>query len=192
MSTQTLTDRIKADAAAEVASIEAEAARTVAAIEAECQTTVAALREEAAAARTKKQAQQTLVATSKAKQAGKLAVQTAKRRHLDTIFAKAYDALVSAEAAQYEALIGGLAKARLPDSIAAVQSVIAPAGRVSETERVLSSLGITASVTGDEQLDAGFVLTTDDGVYDISFARVFADARPALETMVANEFLRTS
>lgn len=189
MSSTTLLDRIKADADAAVTAIQEEAAAEVAAIKADCTEKLTAVQAEAAARLEKAQAQQSLVATSKAKQEGKLMVQQAKRTNLDRLFAAVYDELRTLPAAEYVAFFSAHVARLLPATVSITQ-VVAPTDREAETKEILSQYALGDSLSSDASLLAGMLVTTTDGVYDISLERICADARPSLEMGIATEFLR--
>lgn len=188
MSTNTLIEKIAADAEVEVQKIAAAADQEVAQIQSESVAAVAALKETAAADLAKQKEQQTLVATARAKQAGKLQVQTAKRAALDTLFSEVFAEMVAQDAAAYVAFFTTQAKQILPADIKP-QTVLAPANRLTETADILAACNLAAPVEASDALQAGFIVTTADGLYDVSFERIFALQRPELEMAVVSQFL---
>lgn len=185
MSSNTLVAKITADTEAKVAAIKAEADAAVKEIEAETESRLAALEAEAAAALDKKQHQAELVITSKAKQESKIALQRAKRRAIDGIFNDVFKELTSLTSDEYVTFFGAQAKQLLPEGVK-VSKAVAPKSRNVETAKILESLGHTVEVGTDSRITAGLIAHTDDGVYDLSFDRVFAEKRAELEMEIVN------
>lgn len=186
MSSNTLVAKITADTEAKVSAIKAEAEAAVSALEAETTTAVAALEAEAAAALDKKKQQIELVITSKAKQESKIATQQAKRRAIDGIFADVFKELTSLSSDEYVSFFGAQAKQYLPEGVA-IDRVISPADRKVETAKILEGLGSTAELATDGRITAGLIAHTADGVYDLSFDRMFAEKRAELEMEIVNQ-----
>ena len=189
MATNTLIEKISAEAEAEVAKIKATANAEVEKIQVETESALEALRAEAATVLAKKKEQQELVATSKAKQEGKLKVQRTKRAKLDELFAGVYEELVGQSSDDYVAFFTAQAKQTLPDGVTA-PSVTAPQNRLDETKQILATLGLQAEIKGSDALSAGFIVTATDGVYDVTFNRIFELKRSELEMEVVSEFLK--
>lgn len=181
----TLVEKINADADAQVATIEAAAAADVAVIQKETQRVVQQLEDEAAVALSKKKKQIELVGTAKANQAAKISQQAAKREGIDALFAKVEAEVLQESGAAYVARYTKLAQAGLPQS-AEVLSVLAPAAKMAETKEILTTLGITVVAEASAAVRAGLIVTTTDGVYDVSFDRLLSDVRPALEMELAH------
>ncbi|MCA9367400.1 hypothetical protein KC887_04025 [Candidatus Kaiserbacteria bacterium] len=184
MSTSLLA-KIKADADARVADIKAASDAAVAKKQAATDADIATLRDAAAAALEKQKAQRELVVTSKAKQAHNLALQRAKRDALDEVFAEAFKQLCEQPSDAYIATYTKAWQEAVPAG-AVVTNVTAPAGRETETTAVLSAVGTTVTPVYSTAVKAGVVVTADQGVFDLTLDRRFADARPELEMEVVS------
>jgi vacuolar-type H+-ATPase subunit E/Vma4 len=185
MSSNTLVAKITADTEAKVAAIKAEADAEVKAIEAETESRLAALESEAAAALDKKRQQAELVIISKAKQESKIALQRAKREAIDGIFADVFKELTSLSSDEYVTFFGAQATQVIPQGVT-IKKVVAPKDRNVETAKIIENLGQTAPVGTDARITAGFIAHTDDGVYDLSFDRIFTEKRVELEMDIVN------
>ena len=188
MSTNTLIEKITAEAGAEAAKISAASEAQVAEVRRETEVALEALRSDAAATLKKKQEQQERVVVAKATQEGKLKLQEAKRTLLDEVFAEVATELVEQSADDYVAFFTKQAEAVVPKDIE-VSSVSAPSAREKETKDILGKLGIKADVTTDDSIKAGFIVNASDGVYDVTFHRLYSLIRPSLEMELATEFL---
>jgi hypothetical protein len=172
-----------------VAKVKADSAAEVAALKCETDSKIATLQAEAQIALQKKKQQLELVATSQARQAGNITLQTAKRKHIDALFAAAFAELIQQSSAEYVAYFTALAKAALPTDIE-VTSVQGPDSRETETTTILNELGISAPTTVVSTVTAGLIIFSEDGVYDISFDRMFAEKREELEMVIVNELVK--
>lgn len=186
MSQNTLIEKIQQNAQAEVDVIVTAQLAEVARIESETEKSIANLRQAHAEALKKKKAQVELVAISRAKQAGNIALQAAKRSAIDAIFDTAFAELRSLEPASYVAFYTKRCQATVPRD-AEVEVVLAPAERQTETQQILAASGLSGAVTVDKTVDAGLIVKTTSGVYDISLNRLFSQQRPDLEMMVVNK-----
>lgn len=186
MAGNALTEKIAADAAARVAEISTRADAEVASIEAARERELSALREAAAKHRERERAQRERVALSRARQAGNLRVQEAKRAGLDSLFATVFAELRDQPSERYVAAFKNLTAAALPEKVSVV-SVRAPGARQAETAEILAALSIDAPVSADDRISAGLMIEATDGVYDCTLDRRFAQARPELEAVVAEQ-----
>lgn len=186
MSENTLVEKIKQEAAATVAEIKAAGEAKVAIIKRETDAAVAALTETKQAALKKQLAHTELVTLAKAKQAGKIAVQTAKRFEVDAIFKEVATEITGLPKADYVSFFTKQAAAVMPQGVT-VKRVVAPTARVTETTAVLKELGLTDEVSADARLQAGFIVETEDGVYDITLDRLMSEVRAEVEM----EIIRT-
>lgn len=178
--TNSLVQKITTEAETEIATIAAEAQASVAEIQTETESVIQELQHDAQARLQKKKAQQELVATAKAEQTAKIAVQAAKRASIDALFAQVESKLLAETGAAYVARYTARAQAVLPTGVEVV-AVAAPVDREEETKEILTALGITTKATTDSSVRAGLIITTPDGVYDISFDRMMSEVRPSLE-----------
>jgi len=178
--TNTLVQKITTDADAAAAAIKAEAAAAVAVIEQETARVVEELTAQAETKLTKEKDQLELVILAKANQAAKIAQAAAKRTAIDELFAAVKASMLAESGAAYVARYTNCAKAVLPEGVT-VTGVAAPADKLAETKEITASLGITAEVTAASTVTAGLIISTTDGVYDISFDRIMSEARPNLE-----------
>jgi len=188
MSENTLIEKITADADAEVEVVKAQAESDAAVVVRETEDKIVALQADAAVLLEKKKKQMELVTTSRAKQAGNIALQNAKRTQIDSIFTSVFDEMVQQSTGDYVAFYTAKATEQLPKDVTAVK-VQAPASRLEETATILSSLQLDVTVESSNQLSAGLILFSQDGVYDISFDRLFAEKRAELEMVIANELV---
>lgn len=188
MSSVTLLEKIKKDAATAAEEIASTAAEEASVIERETEAAVKKLQEDHKAQLVRKKEQLERVAVSKAKQSNKIALQQAKRDQLDAVFAEVTKKLSGQSSDEYVAFFTRQAKSVLAEKVEAVR-VLAPANRVEETKSILGSLGISAEVTGDDSIVAGFVLHAKDGVYDVTLARLISEKRSELEMMVVEKVL---
>ena len=183
--TNSLINKITADADAQVTAIQAEAAASVAEVQKETERVIAKLQSEATAALAKKKSQLELVATAKAQQAAKIATAAAKREAIDALFAQVEAEVLSETGAAYVARYIKRAEAVLPKE-SEVVSIVAPADKATETKDILSALGIAGESTTSPSVRAGLIVTTKDGVYDVSFDRIMSEVRPTLEMDIVN------
>ena len=188
MSDITLIEKIKQDAALEVAEIKAEGDAKVEAVRRETDAAVTARKEAHSAALKKELAQAELVAVSKAKQAAKIALQSAKREEIDNAFVAVTEDIAGASAAEYVAFFAKYAAAIVPKD-AAVKRVAAPAARTAETTDILKELGLSGEVVADARIKAGLMITASDGVYDVTLARLINDKRAELEMEIVEKVI---
>tara|TARA_B100000508_G_scaffold74109_1_gene57690 strand:+ start:917 stop:1486 length:570 start_codon:yes stop_codon:yes gene_type:complete len=186
MSENTLIKKIKQEAEAKAEAILAVAATEVEAIERETKSAVAVIEAEQKTALEKEKSHRELVAVSKAKQAGNIALQQAKRSHIDSVFSEAHASIIGLSGSEYVAFFKAKAEVILPEKVEAA-AVKAPADKSSETAEILKSFGVSANVEADNSIDAGFILKTTDGVYDVTLRRLFAENRESLEMEVVNK-----
>ncbi len=186
MSTNPLITKINTDAKAKADAVLVEAKQTVGQIEQAMATAVADLESVAKDRLAKRMKQAELVALAKATQAGKLALQQAKRSYLDALFASVYTELSELSDTDYIALVTSIAANVLPADLQTVTVASYPSNRQALTESLLKTLHITAvTMQVDDSLDAGMILETADGVYDITLNRVFSERRTDLEIKIA-------
>lgn len=183
MSQTTLIQKIKDDAAAAVEVIKTAGATKVEAIQRATSDMVAAKKEAHKVALAKKLAHLELVSIAKANQASKIAVQKAKREEIDALFLATMNELAALPAAEYVALFTKLAGTIVPKGVPVI-AVVAPLTREAETKEILQALGVSADVTTDRQLQAGFIIYAADGVYDVTLARIVNEKRAELEMEV--------
>lgn len=183
--TNSLTTKITADADAHIATIVAGAAGSVAEVQKETERVIKQLQADAEVSLTKKTGQLELVATAKANQAAKIAAAAAKRSSIDGLFITVEATVLAETGATYVARYTKRAQAVLPEGVEVI-AVQSPADKSAETAEILSALGITAEVTSAATVRAGLIITTKDGVYDVSFDRMMSEARPDLEMELVN------
>jgi len=186
MSENTLVQKITTDTDAQVAQVKAEADAQVAVIQRETDKKIADLQAEAQTALQKKQQHLELVANSQARQAGNIALQTAKRKHIDALFSNVFADIVQQSSDEYVTYFTAQAKAMVPSDITIV-SVQAPESRQAETTKILNELSITAPISAVSTVTAGLIIFSEDGVYDVSFDRIFSEKRTELEMTIVNE-----
>jgi vacuolar-type H+-ATPase subunit E/Vma4 len=186
MSQNTLIEKIKNDAAQAVKDIKAQSVAEVDAINRAVEAEIAELRKRHEAELAKKTAHLELVAVSKAKQAGKIAVQSAKRKQIDAIIASVAKELAEQPTDDYVKLFTSLVGDIVPANVA-ITSVTAPKSRMVETATILSNAGLTGEVTTEGNFLAGLIITSDDGVYDVTLERLMNDKRAELEMVVVNK-----
>jgi vacuolar-type H+-ATPase subunit E/Vma4 len=183
--TNSLIQKITADADVKVTAINAEAAASVAEVQKETERVIAELQSEATASLTKQKAQMELVATAKAEQTAKIATQAAKREAIDALFVKVEADVLAESGAAYVARYTKRAEAVLPKGVEVV-SIVAPADKAAETKEILTALGITTEAAVSPSVRAGLIVTATDGVYDVSFDRLLSEVRPTLEMELVN------
>lgn len=188
MSQNTLIEKIKKDGEAAVAEIMAAGQAEVDSIQRETDESVVALVEAHKISLEKKLAQMELVALAKAKQEGNIAVQRAKRDEIDGLFAEVVSELESQNETEYVSFFKKFAEEIIPHG-AKVEHVHAPAKRVEETESILKKLSLEGKVVKDNALKAGFILHTDDGVYDVTLNRLLAEKMSELEASVFSKLV---
>jgi vacuolar-type H+-ATPase subunit E/Vma4 len=188
MSENTLIQKITADADTQVEVVQKQAEAEVAVIVRETKSKVATLQSDAAAQLEKKKQQRELVATSRAKQASNIAVQNAKRTQIDAIFQQVFADLVGQSAEEYVSFFTTQAAAVIPKDVT-ITKIQAPAARLEETSKILATLNISAEVVTTSQVSAGLIAFAQDGVYDASFDRLFAEKRAELEMVIVNELV---
>lgn len=186
MSDNSLLQKIKADTADAVAEINAKSEADVASVNKETEAIIASLRLAHEEDVTKAKTHLELVTTSRAKQAANIAKQRAKREEIDAVFAEIENLITTADSATYVSFFTEKVQAIVPkDSV--VRTVEAPLNRAEETKQILSKVEISATVQESEQIEAGLILHTDNGVYDVSFKRIFSDRKGELEIRVAEK-----
>lgn len=183
MSETTLIEKIKDDAAKAAADIKANATTEVEAIQRETEAEIAERKTVAAHSLEKEKAQRELVALSRATQAAKIAVQKAKRNGIDTAVTTVCDSIIAQDSAEYVTYFVTRARAIVPEGTVAT-TVEAPKAREGETTDIISQLGLTANVQVNPGIAAGFILRTEDGVYDITLARLVNEKRAELESLI--------
>jgi len=183
--TNSLLQKITSDADAQVATIVAESKAAVAEIQTKTERVIQELQSDAKVRLQKKKDQQELVTTAKANQAAKIATQAAKRESIDGLFSKVEAEVLAESGAAYVARYTKRAQAVLPSGVEVV-SVLAPADKATETKEILAALGITVDAVESASVQAGLIITTKDGVYDVSFDRILMEARPSLEMELVN------
>ena len=171
--TNSLLQKITTEAETRIAAIAADAQAAVAEVQTETETVIQELQQNAKVQLQKKKDQIELVANAKANQA-------AKREAIDGLFAKVTSQLLAEAGAAYVTRYTARAQAVLPKDIEVV-SVAAPADKADETKEILSALDINVAATADASVRAGLIITTKDGVYDVSFDRMMSEVRPSLE-----------
>jgi len=189
MSHNTLIDKIKQDAATEVAKIKQVGADKVAEIERETDRVVAEMTDTHTADLKKQRERAELVAVSRARQAGRIAVQQAKRDQIDALFIAVAKDLAGQPSDAYVACFTKHARTIVPAQVA-VTKVDAPAARVTETADILTQLGLTGTVVANDAIQAGFVLHSADGVYDVTLDRIMSEQRATLEMEVVGQVMK--
>jgi len=185
--TNTLVQKITTDAETKSTAIKAAAMVAVEVIEAATKRVVDELNASAAVQLAKNQTQLELVMLAKANQTAKIAAAAAKRTAIDELFNQVQADALAESGAAYVTRYTKRAQAALPVGIA-VLIVQAPVAKADETQEILTALGITVAATLTPEVRAGLIITTADGVYDISFDRIMSEARPNLEM----ELVRTN
>ena len=182
-----LVKKIVAATQDQVEAIRAQAQSEVADIKQATEDQVTELGEQAAKQLEKKKQQQELVALSKARQLANIAVQTAKRNAVDSAFAKAFAELAKMSSEEYKAFFSAHVQKNVPAK-SEVVSVHAPANRIDESKQIVSDvLGSNAEITPTTESKAGLIITTTDGVYDITLERLISEKRPELEVEIVNQ-----
>lgn len=180
--TTTLTEKIIKDAEATAAKIAAGAQAEVSAIERETEGELAALRDVHTARLEKEKAHRERVALSKARQAGKIAVQQAKRDAIDAVFAEAARSIAAAEKSEYVAFFTALGQSLVPNDLGAA-TVRGPQHRETETAEIATALGLTPTFVA-APIQAGLMVETDSGVYDVTLERLLNERRADLEVEI--------
>ncbi len=186
MSQESLINKIAADANKEIEAIEAKAAADVQAIEEATAAEVKALKDAAAVSTEKEKNHQTLVLTSKATQAGNIKVQSAKRAAIETVLSGAYQQLVALPSDEYVAFFTKEVQSAIESGVEVVE-VEAPANREAETKKILTSIHERATFTSSTTIDAGLILHTNDGVYDLTLKRLFTEKEASLEGLIVSQ-----
>lgn len=185
MSQNSLIEKIKHDAAQAVEEIKSAGLTSLESIQREIEAEVAELGKIHAAALEKTKSQMELVAISKAKQAGNIAIQSAKRTQIDAILLAVLTDLETQDSVSYVSFFVKHGGEIIPKGVV-VNHIHAPVNRVSETEEILKSLGLSGEVKTDPAIKAGFVLHAQDGVYDVTLARLMNERRNDLEMTIVN------
>lgn len=185
MSEHPLIKKIIADSEVQIAQLNADADAELAMIASDAETKISNARSAAAAQLEKEKQQLLLVAKSKAKQTSNIALQTAKRKQIDLVFSEVFKDLTQQSDSDYIAFFTKHALALLPKKVEAIK-VEAPENRLSETAKILEAAGVkTVPVPG--KVTAGFIVHTNDGVYDVSFDRLFTEKRAELEMAIVGK-----
>lgn len=186
MSENSLVAKIKSDAEEMAAEITAANEVTLSTIAADTTAKLDAMRRAHEAALVKQREQLELVAVSRAKQEAKIALQQAKRDQIDVLFAEVKQDFTELPADEYVAFFAAAAKRIMPGGVSA-DSVVAPAHRMVENERLAKELGLMGIVVPDDNLTAGFIIYTPDGVYDVTLDRLMREERAELEMEVVQQ-----
>jgi|GEM_PF-582964 len=184
-----LVQKITATTQSRIDAIHAQAKAEVADIERETQAHLEAMRAQASVVLRKKQAQQELVGVSKARQAANIRLQSAKRTAIDAAFASAFTELTEMSSDEYVSFFTKhVSEVVAKDSD--ISHVHSPKNRVDETTAVIkSALGSSAEVIPTDNVHAGLIIETANGVFDVTLARLMSEKRPALEIVVVNEVM---
>lgn len=185
MSLQEITNKIKAEAEAQVKTIWAEADERLSVITKETESAIEKMQKEAKTALDKEKAQQEAVAISLEKQRASLAKQAVKRELLDEVYEQAFAKLVSMPSEEYVVFLENKVKELVPKD-SEITSIISPVDRKTETEAMAKSFGWSVSVTTDEELKGGCVLIGKDFEFDLSLKRLFTQDRLESEMTIAN------
>lgn len=186
MSQNPLVAKIKKDAEQVVADITAKNEAVLVAIQEETEAKLAAVREAHAAALEKQKKQLELVVTSRAKQIGKIALQQAKRDQIDSLFDTVITDLVAQPAETYIDYFSTLVSKIVPTS-ATITIIRAPQNRATETDRIIAQCGLSGTVELSGEIDAGLVVITTEGVYDITLNRLVNEAKADLEMEIVSQ-----
>lgn len=179
-----LLNKINQDVQTEIDAIEAESKELVAVYEAETKRLLEAAAAVHKEALEKEKQHLETVAISKARQAGNIAAQAARRAGIDAVFDAVFADLKDADAAAYVTFFAKVAKEVVPKKVSG--TAYAPSNRLDETKKILKEVGVDATVSEKSGIAAGFVLDTDEGVYDATLERIFLELRPSLEVELLN------
>lgn len=188
MSENTLINKIAADSDVEVSKIKADVETELSAIKRDTDSKLATLEAEAKARLQKLKQQIELVETSKAKQAQNIAIQKAKREKVDEIFDAVAAEFVAMSDKEYVDFFVRKGSELVPKDIK-VTAVETPAGKTEEAKDILEALGLKADLTESTNLSAGLIIHAEDGVYDLSFDRMFQEKKGALEIEVVKQVM---
>lgn len=188
MSEITLIEKIKKEAAVQIAEIKSTETKEVEAIERETEVKVAELKKTAASVLEKKVSHLKLVAVSKAQQAGKILVQKAKREGVDLVFSEVEAEICALPTDDYVAFFKNKVEQTLPSKVT-VSKVSAPEGKLEETKKLLSELDLSTEVVGDKDLNAGLVIYTNEGVFDVRLSRLLSEDKAELEMSIVNKVI---
>lgn len=180
MSEITLIQKIKDETTATVDSIKAAGMAQIEGIQRESKDAIATYVNEQKANLQKKLSHMELVSLAQAKQSGKIAIQSTKREQIDALFAEVTAEIIELSDDEYVKLFKSYVKETVPKS-AKIKEVEAPAKRVDETASILKELDLEGKVKKNNQLTAGVIVHTEDGVYDVTLERILGDKRAELE-----------
>lgn len=181
MSHNTLIEKIETDVQAAIADITAKQAAAVSVIERETDAKIAALESAHAVQLEKTLAHTELVAVSRAKQSANIAIQRAKREAIDTVIHEVMHSMTTLEADEYVAFYTAALKAAIGDADVDAVRVISAPGRSDETEKILKAVHLKAAVEEDKSVVSGVIVHAQDGVYDVTLGRLFAEKRAEME-----------
>lgn len=180
MSQNTLVQKIEADAQAAVAEVQAKQTAAIETIEKDTKEKVAVLEAAHAKQLEKKLAHHELVALSRAKQAANIAVQSAKREAIDDVFNIVHVELSEMNSEQYVSFFSAQVAKAVPADVK-ITAIHAPETRAVETKSILEAAKLSGDVTATKTIVAGLIIYAEDGVYDITLKRLFADNQAAME-----------
>jgi len=188
MSQNTLIEKIKQDAANTIADIKSTEKTMVEDIKRETKAEIAVLNESHTLAVNKRLAQLELVSVSRANQAGNIALQRAKREQIDSLFVEVSSELEGMSSEEYVAFFQKYATEIIPQTVQ-VTTVQVPVARQAEAKKILEGLGLEGEVVVTSSIKAGLIVFTNDGVYDVTLARMLSEKRAELEMEMVNKVM---
>ncbi|MCB9810805.1 MAG: hypothetical protein H6779_01110 [Candidatus Nomurabacteria bacterium] len=185
MSLNAITTKIKQDAEAEAESVLAQANEKVSVISKETDRLVSDIRAEVDSRLEKERSHKEAVVRSLEKQRASIALQTAKRQIIDKVFDQAFTELLTLSGSEYVDFMVAKYKTLVPADMD-IKDVLASKAKETETAEIIKTLGLKATVTVSDRLQAGCVFVGSDFEFDLSLENLFAQARAASEMEIAN------
>lgn len=186
MSDNSLLQKINLDTEVSVRTVQEECSATLAAIQRETDTALSQMRTQSALEIEKEKAHLHMVSMSQAKQKAHISLQRARREEVNAIFAEATRRVVELSDEDYVDFFFEKVHTVLPKG-ARVERVDAPVGRGKATQTLLKKCHLDGDVTEVATLTAGLIVTCDDGVYDITLARILGDRQVDIEMLIARQ-----
>lgn len=180
MSQNALIEKIEADAKEAIDKVKSNQSAAIADIEKDTQAQIAELEVAHQKQLEKKLAHLELVAVSRAKQSANIAIQSAKRTQIDEVFEDVASELVALPSNEYVKFFSARVAEVVPKDCA-VTAVNAPEKREQETAEILKQNNLEGKVVADKSVNAGLIIHTKDGVYDVTLNRLFAEHKADME-----------
>jgi len=191
MSLNDLTNKILADADAEVAALRTRTDDTIASIKAEADQIVRERTAHAKVQLDKRIEAQAFHAKQATAHERRLILETVKRRVLDEAFSEACRHMNGADAPTYEAYLTPLLESVLKDAGDQITHLRVSRDRLESTQAVLARLNQSFEIMADDMMHGGFIATGHACEYDMRFEQLIRATQRACEPEIASKLFTT-